>query len=147
MMNLGNLTPADDKTVGKRKGRGPGSGNGKTGGRGHKGQGQRSSVGIRPGFEGGQMPLQRRLPKRGFNNANFATVYATINISDLASFEKDTVVDTEALQSIGLVKKTYDGIKLLGNGEINVPLTVKVSACSESAKAKIEAAGGKIEVI
>ena len=146
-MNLGNLTPADDKTVGKRKGRGPGSGNGKTGGRGHKGQGQRSSVGIRPGFEGGQMPLQRRLPKRGFNNANFATVYATINISDLASFEKDTVVDTEALQSIGLVKKTYDGIKLLGNGEINVPLTVKVSACSESAKAKIEAAGGKVEVI
>ena len=147
MLNLGNLTPAEDKTVGKRKGRGPGSGNGKTGGRGHKGQGQRSSVGIRPGFEGGQMPLQRRLPKRGFNNANFATVYATINISDLASFEKDAVVDTAALQSIGLVKKTFDGIKLLGNGEISVPLTVKVSACSESAKAKIEAAGGKVEVI
>ena len=147
MLKLGNLSPADKLAEAKRKGRGPGNGNGKTGGRGHKGQGQRSSVGIRPGFEGGQMPLQRRLPKRGFNNANFATVYATINISNLEGFEANTVVDIEKLQEKGLVKKTFDGIKLLGNGEINVPLTVKVSACSESAKAKIEAAGGKIEVI
>jgi len=147
MLKLGNLVPAEDKVAAKRKGRGPGSGNGKTGGRGHKGQGQRSGGGVRPGFEGGQMPLQRRQPKRGFNNYRFATVYATINISDLKSFEKDAVVDTAALQNIGLVKKTFDGVKLLGNGEINVPLTVKVSACSKSAKEKIEAAGGKIEVI
>ena len=147
-MKLHELSPAAGSTKArKRIGRGAGSGQGKTAGKGHKGQKARAGRGMRPGFEGGQMPLQRRLPKRGFNNANFATVYATINISDLSSFEKDAVVDTAALQSIGLVKKTFDGIKLLGNGEINVPLTVKVSACSESAKAKIEAAGGKIEVI
>lgn len=147
-MKLYDLTTVPgSKKEPKRKGRGLGSGNGKTGGRGHKGQGQRSGGSVRPGFEGGQMPLQRRQPKRGFNNFNFKTVYAIVNISDLSTFEKDTVVDTEILQSIGLVKKTFAGIKLLGNGEINVPLTVKVSACSESAKAKIEAAGGKIEVI
>lgn len=147
-MKLHDLTPAPGaKTAPKRLGRGVGSGLGKTSGKGHKGQWARSGGGVRPGFEGGQMPLQRRQPKRGFNNYRFATVYATVNISDLKSFEKDAVVDTAALQGIGLVKKTFDGVKLLGNGEINVPLTVKVSACSESAKAKIEAAGGKIEVL
>lgn len=130
----------------KRIGRGHGSGNGKTAGKGHKGQKARAGRGMRPGFEGGQMPLQRRIPKRGFNNI-FAKKIAAINVADLAKFEDGAVVDTAAVIEKGLVKKTVDGIKVLGNGEINVKLTVKLAAFSESAKQKIEAAGGKVEVI
>jgi len=129
-----------------RKGRGAGSGNGKTAGKGHKGQNARSGGGVRPGFEGGQMPLQRRVPKRGFNNI-FATKYATINVSDLNRFEDGAVVDTKAIVDAGLLKKTLDGVKILGNGEITKKLTVTVKAYSESAKQKIEQAGGKAEVI
>ena len=147
-MKLHELSPVAGSThVGKRKGRGAGSGNGKTGGRGHKGQNARSGGGVRPGFEGGQMPLSRQLPKRGFNNI-FKTVYATVNVYELnEKFEDGAVVDVEALIAAGLVKKELDGVKVLGNGEITKKLTVKVNAFSESAKAKIEAAGGKAEVI
>ncbi len=130
----------------KRIGRGHGSGQGKTAGKGHKGQKARAGRGVRPGFEGGQMPLQRRVPKRGFNNI-FATRYATVNIAALGVFESGAVVDTDALKAAGLVKKTYDGVKILGNGSLDKSLTVKAAAFSESAKAKIEAAGGKAEVI
>ena len=130
----------------KRKGRGHGSGNGKTAGYGHKGQKARSGA-TRPGFEGGQLPLQRRLPKVGFNNSVFATVYSTIKISDLeAKFEANAVVDEAAVVAAGLVKKTNDGIKVLGNGELTKPLTVQLKAFTASAKEKIEAAGGKAEV-
>ena len=130
----------------KRVGRGHGSGNGKTAGKGHKGQNARSGGGVRPGFEGGQMPLQRRIPKRGFNNI-FATEYAIVNVSDLAVFEAGAVVDAQALIEKGLVKKVCDGVKVLGNGELTVALTVKAAAFSKSAKEKIEQAGGKTEVI
>lgn len=130
----------------KRVGRGHGSGNGKTAGKGHKGQNARSGGGVRPGFEGGQMPLQRRIPKRGFNNI-FATEYAIVNVSDLAVFEAGAVVDAQALVESGLIKKVCDGVKVLGNGELNVALTVKAAAFSKSAKEKIEQAGGKTEVI
>ena len=130
----------------KRVGRGHGSGNGKTAGKGHKGQNARSGGGVRPGFEGGQMPLQRRIPKRGFNNI-FATEYAIVNVSDLAVFEAGAVVDAQALIEKGLLKKVCDGVKVLGNGELNVALTVKAAAFSKSAKEKIEQAGGKTEVI
>lgn len=130
----------------KRIGRGHGSGQGKTAGKGHKGQKARAGRGVRPGFEGGQMPLQRRVPKRGFNN-NFATRYATINVAALGAFENGAVIDADALKAAGLVKKTYDGVKILGNGSLDKSLTVKAAAFSESAKAKIEAAGGKAEVI
>lgn len=130
----------------KRVGRGHGSGNGKTAGKGHKGQNARSGGGVRPGFEGGQMPLQRRIPKRGFNNI-FATEYAIVNVSDLAAFEAGAVVDAQALVEKGLVKKVCDGVKVLGNGELNIALTVKAAAFSKSAKEKIEQAGGKTEVI
>ena len=129
-----------------RKGRGAGSGNGKTAGYGHKGQKARSGV-KKAGFEGGQMPLQRRLPKRGFNNI-FATKYANVKISDLeAKFEAGSVVDTKALVEAGIIKKSLDGIKVLGNGELTKALTVQAAAFTASAKEKIEKAGGKAEVI
>lgn len=146
-MKMHELSPApgSNKDV-KRIGRGHGSGNGKTAGKGHKGQKARAGRGQRPGFEGGQMPLQRRVPKRGFNNI-FATKYATVNVSALEVFEDGAVVDTEALKAKGLVKKALDGVKILGNGECSKKLTVKAAAFSESAKQKIEAAGGKAEVM
>ena len=146
-MKLHELSPAVGSTKeAKRIGRGHGSGNGKTAGKGHKGQKARAGRGIRAGFEGGQMPLQRRVPKRGFNNI-FATKFAIINVSDLEVFEAGAVVDAAALQDKGLVKKLYDGVKVLGNGNLSKAVTVKASAFSESAKSKIEAAGGKAEVI
>ena len=131
----------------KRIGRGPGSGNGKTSGKGHKGQNARSGGGVRPGFEGGQLPLYRRLSKRGFNNYNFRTVYATVNVSDLEVFEEGTVVTKELWIEKGLVKKELDGIKVLGNGELTKKLTVKANKFSSTAKTKIENVGGTIEVI
>ena len=130
----------------KRKGRGHGSGNGKTAGRGHKGQNARSGGGVRIGFEGGQMPIYRRLPKRGFNNV-FALKYAEINVSDLNKFEDGAVVDALALKEAGIIKKTLDGIKVLGNGNIAKKVTVKAAKFTESAKEKIVAAGGKYEVM
>lgn len=146
-MKLQELSPAPGSVRDvKRIGRGHGSGQGKTAGKGHKGQKARAGRGMRPGFEGGQMPLQRRVPKRGFVNI-FATKYATVNLVALNVFEDGAVVDAEALQKAGLVKKTYDGIKVLANGTLAKKLTVKVSAYSEAAKAKIEAVGGKAEVI
>ena len=146
-MKLHELSPAPGSVrEPKRIGRGHGSGQGKTAGKGHKGQKARAGHGMRIGFEGGQMPLQRRVPKRGFNNI-FASEYATINVSALNEFENGAVVDTDALKAAGLVKKTYSGVKVLGNGNVEKSLTVKVMAFSEAAKAKIEAAGGKAEVI
>ena len=133
-------------TPATRKGRGAGSGNGKTAGFGHKGQKARSGGKVRVGFEGGQMPLQRRLPKRGFNNI-FATQYATIKVSDLDKFEAGAVVDAQALLEKGIINKTLDGVKVLGNGEVTKAVTVKVAAYTASAKEKIEKAGGKAEVI
>jgi large subunit ribosomal protein L15 len=146
-MMLHELKPAAGSSkAAKRKGRGHGSGNGKTAGYGHKGQKARSGA-TRPGFEGGQLPLQRRLPKVGFNNSVFATVYSTIKISDLERcFEANAVVDEAAVVAAGLVKKTNDGIKVLGNGELTKPMTVQLKAFTASAKEKIEAAGGKAEV-
>jgi len=148
-MKLHELSPAEgSKKAVKRIGRGgAGSGQGKTAGKGHKGAKARSGYSRRPGFEGGQMPLQRRVPKRGFNNI-FRTEYAIVNVAALEErFEANAVVDAESLKACGLIKKELDGIKVLGNGEITKALTVKVSAVSESAKAKIEAAGGKVEVL
>ena len=146
-MKLHELSPVPGSTKAAfRKGRGAGSGNGKTAGKGHKGQKARSGGSIRPGFEGGQMPLQRRIPKRGFVNI-FATLYVTINVSDLNRFEDGAVVDAQALIDAGLLKKTLDGVKVLGRGEITKKLTVNVAAFSASAKQKIEAAGGKAEVM
>ena len=130
----------------KRIGRGHGSGQGKTAGKGHKGQKARAGRGMRPGFEGGQMPLQRRIPKRGFNNV-FAKTIVAINVGTLNKFEDGAVVDTQALIDAGIVKTCCDGIKILSNGELTKKLTVKVSAFSEGAKTKIENAGGKVEVI
>ena len=142
-MKLHELTAVEGSTKErKRIGRGHGSGQGKTAGKGHKGQKARSGGSIRPGFEGGQMPLQRRVPKRGFNNI-FAKKIVAINVSDLNKFEDGAEVDAQALVNVGIVKKEYDGIKILGNGEISKKLTVKVAAYSESAKQKIEAARGK----
>ena len=145
-MKIHELSPAPGsvKDV-KRVGRGHGSGNGKTAGKGHKGQHARAGRGIRPGFEGGQMPLQRRIPKRGFNNI-FATEYAVINVASLNAFENGDVVDAAALMAKGIIKKELDGVKVLANGTLTKKLTVKVAAVSESAKAKIEAAGGSVEV-
>ena len=137
----------ENATDRKRRGRGPGSGNGKTSGKGHKGQNARSGGGVRPGFEGGQLPLFRRLSKRGFNNYNFRTVYATVNVGDLERFEEGTTVTKELLIEVGLVKKELDGIKVLGNGELTKKLTVKANKFSASAVEKIEAIGGKAEVI
>ena len=147
-MKLHELAPVEGSThVSKRIGRGHGSGNGKTAGKGHKGQKARSGGGVRPGFEGGQMPLQRRVPKRGFVNI-FATKYTTINVGDLeGKFENNAVIDAEALKACGLIKKINDGVKVLGNGEVTKSFTVKAAAFSASAKEKIEKAGGKAEVI
>lgn len=146
-MKLNELAPAAGSTKpAKRKGRGAGTGNGKTAGRGHKGQGARSGGGKGPGFEGGQMPLQRILPKRGFNNI-FAKTYTEINVSALNVFEDGAVVGAQELAQKGLIGKVYDGLKVLGNGELTVKLTVKAAKFSESAKQKIEAAGGKAEVV
>ena len=146
-MKLHELKPAEGSTHKiKRVGRGVGSGWGKTAGRGNKGLKARSGGGVRPGFEGGQMPLHRRLPKRGFTNI-FKKVFAIVNVSDLSRFEQGAVVDESALVRSGLVKGHNDGIKLLGRGDINIALTVKFNAVSRSAKEKIEAAGGTVEVI
>jgi large subunit ribosomal protein L15 len=146
-MKIHELTPAlDSNKAVKRIGRGHGSGNGKTAGKRHKGQNARSGDGVRIGFEGGQMPLARRIPKRGFNNI-FATKYATVNVSDLNKFKDDTVVDAELLKAAGLIKKEYDGVKILGNGELTAKLTVKAAKFSQSAVEKIEKAGGKTEVM
>ena len=145
-MKLHELAPAPGaNTESYRRGRGHGSGNGKTAGKGHKGQKARSGGSIRPGFEGGQMPLQRQIPKRGFKNI-FAKEYAIVNVGDLEIFENGTVVNGEALVAAGLLKKTLDGVKVLGNGELTNQLTVEVAAFSESAKQKIEEVGGKAEV-
>lgn len=146
-MKLHELSPAPGSVrEAKRIGRGHGSGQGKTAGKGHKGQKARAGRGLQIGFEGGQMPLQRRIPKRGFNNI-FATPYTIINLAALNRFEEGAVVDAEALLNAGVINKAPNGVKVLGNGKIEKALTVKVAAFSESAKAKIEAAGGKAEVI
>ena len=145
-MKLHELTNLEAKDR-KRLGRGPGSGNGKTAGKGHKGQNARSGGGVRPGFEGGQLPLYRRLSKRGFNNYNFRTVYATVNVSDLNQFDEGTEVTVELLKEVGLVNKELDGVKVLGNGELTKKLTVKANKFSETAKQKIENVGGTTEVI
>ena len=146
-MKIHELSPAPGSNQESyRRGRGAGSGNGKTAGRGHKGQKARSGGGVRPGFEGGQMPLQRRIPKRGFVNI-FATRYTAINLSALDKFESGAVVDAAALKAAGIIKKELDGVKILGQGELTKALTVKAAKFSESAKQKIEAAGGKAEVI
>ena len=146
-MKLHELSPAPGsvKDV-KRIGRGHGSGHGKTAGKGHKGQWARSGGGVRPGFEGGQMPLARRIPKSSFNNI-FATKYATVNVSALEVFKEGTTVDAELLKAQGIIKKELDGVKILGNGELTKNLTVKAAAFSASAKEKIEKAGGKAEVM
>ena len=146
-MKLNELSPAAGSVKeAYRKGRGHGSGNGKTAGRGHKGQKARSGGGVRIGFEGGQMPLARRIPKRGFHNI-FAKPLESVNVSALEKFEDGAVVDAKALLDSGILSKCTYGVKILGNGEITKKLTVKASAFSESAKAKIEAAGGKAEVV
>ena len=146
-MNIHELSPVAGSThVNKRKGRGHATGNGKTAGRGHKGQKARSGGGVRIGFEGGQMPLARRLPKRGFNNI-FAEPLTAVNVAVLNKFEDGAVVDAEALLASGILSKVEYGVKFLGNGTVTKNVTVKASAFSESAKAKIEAAGGKAEVI
>ena len=146
-MFMNELSPAAGSThVAKRKGRGIGTGNGKTGGRGHKGQKARSGGGVRVGFEGGQMPLSRRIPKRGFNNI-FAKPLEAVNVSVLNRFEDGAEVDANLLVAEGVLSKCEYGVKILGNGELTKKLTVKASAFSESAKEKIEAVGGKAEVI
>lgn len=147
-MKLHELSPAPGSTKErKRIGRGPASGQGKTAGKGHKGQLARAGRGMRAGFEGGQMPLQRRLPKRGFNNI-FRKEIAIVNLASLENkFDNGAVVDCESLKAAGLVKNSFDGIKILGNGELTKKLTVKADAFSESAKQKIEAAGGNAEVV
>lgn len=146
-MKLHELSPVPGsvKDV-KRIGRGHGSGQGKTAGKGHKGQKARSGGGVRPGFEGGQTTLARRIPKRGFNNI-FRTEYATVNVSDLEKFVDGTVVDAELLKASGLIKKELDGVKILGNGELTKNLTVKAAKFTAAAKEKIEKAGGKAEVM
>ena len=146
-MKLHELSPAPGSTKErKRIGRGAGSGQGKTAGKGHKGQKARAGRGMRPGFEGGQMPLQRRLPKRGFNNI-FAKPLEAVNVSVLEKFEDGAVVDAQALLDAGIISKCRYGVKFLGNGEVSKNVTVKAAAFSETAKQKIEAAGGKAEVV
>ena len=146
-MKLNELSPAAGSAKAAwRKGRGPGSGNGKTAGKGHKGQNARSGGGVRPGFEGGPLPLYRKLPQRGFTNI-FATKYAIVNVEKLNAFEDGAVVDLEALLEKKIIRKELDGLKVLGNGEITKKLTVKAAIFSASAKEKIEAAGGKVEVV
>ena len=147
-MKLHELSPQEGSVKeGFRKGRGAGSGNGKTAGKGHKGQNARSGGGVRPGFEGGQLPLYRKLPKRGFNNYRFAAKYAVINVQDLNKFNDGDVVDCEALLASRIINKCLDGIKVLGEGELTKKLTVKASVFSASAKEKIEAVGGTAEVV
>ena len=146
-MKLHELSPAEGSVKeGFRKGRGAGSGNGKTAGKGHKGQNARSGGGVRPGFEGGQLPLYRKLPKRGFNNYRFAKKYSVINVQSLNKFNDGEVVDSAALIAMGLIDCVCDGVKVLGEGEITKKLTVKAAVFSASAKEKIEAVGGKTEV-
>ena len=146
-MKLHELAPAEGSVKPAwRKGRGPGSGNGKTAGKGHKGQNARSGGGVRLGFEGGQIPLYRKLPKRGFNN-KFAKHYAIVNVSDLNQFNDGDTINLAVLMEAGLVTKALDGLKVLGNGEITKKITVEAKIFSASAKEKIEAAGGKTEVI
>ena len=146
-MKLHELSPAPGSVADSwRKGRGPGSGNGKTAGKGHKGQNARSGGGVRPGFEGGQIPLYRKLPKRGFKN-RFAVQYCVINLDVLNKFEDGAVVDLDILKGCGIVKDNYANLKVLGNGELSKKITVKATVFSASAKEKIEAAGGKIEVL
>ncbi len=147
-MNLSELKPAPgSKKNRKRVGRGTGSGHGKTATRGTKGQNSRSGGGVRPGFEGGQMPIQRRVPKRGFSNARYKTEYAVVNVADLERFEAGSVVNIATLREAGLVKAVKDGVKILGNGELSKSLTVQANAFSKSAEEKITAAGGKAEVV
>ena len=145
-MKLHELSPAEGAAKKSfRKGRGPASGNGKTAGKGHKGQNARSGGGVRPGFEGGQIPLYRKLPKRGFTN-HFAKKYAIVNVSDLNRFEDGAVVDAQALLAARIIRNVLDGVKVLGNGEITKKVTVKAAVFSATAKEKIEAAGGTTEV-
>ena len=147
-MKLHELSPAEGSVKeGFRKGRGAGSGNGKTAGKGHKGQNARSGGGVRPGFEGGQLPLYRKLPKRGFNNFRFAKQYAVVNVQSLNKFADGDVVDCAALLNAGILNNVYDGVKVLGEGELTKKLTVKAAVFSASAKEKIEAVGGKTEVV
>ena len=147
-MKLNELKPAPgSKRLSVRKGRGPGSGKGKTSGRGHKGQKARSGGGVRIGFEGGQMPLYRRLPKRGFNNKIFATNYAEVKLYDLNRFEDGTVVNHDLLIESGLIKDIKDGVVILGNGELTRKLTVQAARFTKTAAEKIETAGGKVEVV
>ena len=146
-MKLHELSPAQGSAKSRyRKGRGPGSGNGKTAGRGHKGQNARSGGGVRPGFEGGQLPIYRRLPKRGFNN-HFAKEYAIINVGRLNEFDEGSVINVQTLLECGILNKALDGLKVLGNGELSKKLTVEAAIFSATAKEKIEAAGGKAQVI
>ena len=146
-MKLYELSPAAGSAKASfRKGRGAGSGNGKTAGKGHKGQNARSGGGVRPGFEGGQLPLYRKLPKRGFKN-RFAVNYAIVNVDSLNKFENGAVVDLEALKATRLVRKELDGLKILGGGELTKKLTVKAAVFSAAAKEKIESVGGKTEVV
>jgi large subunit ribosomal protein L15 len=146
-MHLNELSyPDGARKKRKRVGRGPGSGLGKTSGRGHKGQKSRSGCKIKRGFEGGQMPLRRRLPKRGFTNI-FKKHYSIINVKDLNIYEENTTIDLEFLKKQGLIKKVGAGVRLLGDGEIKKPFTVKVSYCTKAAREKIEAAMGKVEII
>ena len=147
-MKLHELSPQEGSVKARfRKGRGAGSGNGKTAGKGHKGQNARSGGGVRPGFEGGQLPLYRKLPKRGFNNFRFGKKYAIINVQSLNKFNDGEVVDCAALLSAGIIHNVFDGVKVLGEGEIAKKLTVKATIFSGNAKEKIEAAGGKTEVV
>ena len=146
-MKLYELSPAEGSAKDAwRKGRGPGSGNGKTAGKGHKGQNARSGGGVRPGFEGGQLPLYRKHPKRGFTN-RFAVNYVTVNVDKLNVFEDGAVVDVNVLLEKRIIRKTLDGLKILGTGELTKKLTVKAAVFSATAKEKIEAAGGKAEVV
>ncbi len=146
-MKLHELSPAEGSVKASfRKGRGHGSGNGKTAGKGHKGQNARSGGGVRIGFEGGQIPLYRRLPKRGFKN-HFATTYAIVNVAALNAFENGAVVDAAALLAKGIIKKELDGVKVLGRGELTKNVTVKAAIFSAGAKEKIESVGGKCEVV
>ena len=146
-MDLSNLKPpAGARKKRKRIGRGKASGWGKTAAKGHKGQKARSGNGRRPGFEGGQMPLQRRIPKRGFNN-KFRKEYAIVNLDKLNEFEPNSEIDSEILLKKKIISKLLNGVKILGNGELDKPLKLKVKKCSESAKSKIEAAGGSVEII
>ena len=147
-MKLHELSPAEGSVKASfRKGRGAGSGNGKTAGKGHKGQNARSGGGVRPGFEGGQLPLYRKLPKRGFNNFRFGKKYAVVNIGLLNKFNDGDVVDSAALLNAGMIDSVMDGVKILAEGDLTKKLTVKAKVFSASAKEKIEAVGGKTEVV